>query len=121
MQRAFTHMKCKFLLGNAALDRINELPQEIREDCFAKMNEVAKINAPLFTFLETEWGDEAYSFDVIAFNALADYDDDLVIIRHSFPPTADGEAMLLLSKIEMAANVNSAIAGKFETANPLAN
>lgn len=115
-------MKIDYLLGDAALDRVNRLPEEARDKCFEEMNKAAKINAPLFTFPETEWGDEAYSFDVIAFNAFADFpDDDLVIIRLSFPPTPVGEAMLLISKIEMTANVNSAIAGTFKNPNPFAN
>ena len=36
-------MKNKFLLGNAALDRMNDLPKETREDCLAKMKEAAEI------------------------------------------------------------------------------
>jgi hypothetical protein len=117
---AIPTMKPEFLLGDAALDRINELPREIREDCFAKMNEVTKINAPLFSFLPAQCSDEAYSFDVIVFNALADFDDDLVIIRHSFPPTECGETMMAISQIEIVAEIKAAMETG-ETPNPYAN
>lgn len=121
MQRAFAPMKFQIILGDQALDRVNRLPKELREDCFARMKEAAEINAPLFSFLPTEWGDEKCSADIIAFNALADYDDDLVIIRCSFSPNDVGLNEFLLTSIGMVSRINEAVAGSSENPNPFPN
>jgi hypothetical protein len=98
-------MKIKLIKGDHALDWINTLQKELRQDLHTKIKDASHRNSYLFSLMPTGVRKNRVLLDCVAFNAFADMEENLIIMRYSFPRTAEGETQFLTQTIELMAKI----------------
>lgn len=100
-------MNIQLIKGDKALDWLNRFHPEDLKELHREIKKCSKKNAYLFSFFPVSRAGKKILFDVVAFNAFKDIEDDLVIIRHSFSHNKKGE----MEFIEQATNLYLKVKG----------